>query len=227
MCNLMYIFFFRIIKTPVLVCSVFFLMHVMAADDFTPVTDINAGLLSIDSKRKTIATVQGSFIQKKVSAVFNKEIIQNGVYYSGSGSRLRWELRDPQQYVVFILGERIYYSENNRTRELPKGQSRMFQMIGENMLGTIGGTQSGFKTELFENDVLYKVCMTPAGRRAARGMKGVELILSKETGATREVRILDSDTEYTLIQFITAEINKDIDESLFIPGKIPASAEKK
>jgi outer membrane lipoprotein-sorting protein len=179
------------------------------ADDFTR--------LRRDSAR--ITTITADFVQKKSMKILSKPLVSEGKFYYATPDSIRWEYTRPLKSVVLSgkKGTKRYIYSGGKMVEDQTGGAKAMQIV----LGDVAGWMNGkfdanpaFTAALREGTDTM-ITMTPTGKNMAGMIEKVEITISRKDASVKSVRIVESATAETRIDFLNVVINKSIDPSVF------------
>ncbi|HNZ10380.1 MAG: lipoprotein chaperone [Deltaproteobacteria bacterium ADurb.Bin151] len=181
----------------------------VSADDFAK--------LRKDSAR--ISTMTADFVQKKSMKILSKPLISNGKFYYAAPDSIRWEYSKPLKSVV-LSGKgqtKRYIPSGGKMVEDKTGGAKAMQIVLGDVAGWMNGkydTNPAFTATIREgNDTM--ITMTPTGKNMAGMIEKIEIAISQKNASVKSVRIVESATSETQIDFQNVVVNKSIDPSVF------------
>lgn len=194
-------------------CLVFALMAVLPmgaqADDFAR--------LRGDAAR--ITTISAGFVQKKTMKILSKPLLSEGKFFFAAPDAIRWEYTKPIRSIVISSkgNTKRYISSGGKMVEDKTGGAQAMKMV----LGEIGGWMNGrfdanpsFTVTLREG-VNRQITLTPVGAHMTGMIEKIEITLSRKDATVKSVRIIESATAETRIDFQHVLINQDIPAAVF------------
>ncbi|MBP1709976.1 MAG: hypothetical protein H6Q49_178 [Deltaproteobacteria bacterium] len=179
------------------------------ADDFAR--------LRKDSAR--ISTITADFVQKKSMKILSKPLVSEGKFYYAAPDSIRWEYSKPLKSVVLSGkgGTKRYVSSGGKMVEDKTGGAKAMQIVLGDVAGWMNGrfdSNPGFTAALREGtDTL--ITMTPTGKSMAGMIEKIEITIFRKDASVKSVRIVESATAETRIDFLNVVVNKNIDPSVF------------
>ena len=197
-------------KTGLLLLAVL-LMSPLAvrADDF-------AGLRK-DSAR--ISTISADFVQKKFMKILSKPLVSEGKFYFAKPDSIRWEYSKPVKSVIMSskgVAKRYIASEGKMVED-KTGGARAMKIVLDEVAGWLSGTfdsNPSFAAALKEGPPTV-ITLTPVEKSMSGMIEKIEITISRKDMAIKSVRIIESATAETRIDFQHVVINKEINPSVF------------
>jgi len=179
------------------------------ADDFEQ--------LRKDSAR--IATISADFVQKKSMKILSKPLVSEGKFFYAAPSSIRWEYHKPVKSVV-ISGRgttKRYIASGGKMIEDKTGGAQAMRMVLDEVAGWMSGkfnSNPSFTATLKEG-TSTQITLKPAGKSMAGMIEKIEITVSRKDGSVQSVRIVESASAETRIDFQHVVINQKINPSLF------------
>jgi outer membrane lipoprotein-sorting protein len=200
-------------KKNILFVGCFFILlifnQIAFADDFEQVRKNSA----------QIKTIQADFIQTKSMKILSKPLISEGRFYYIAPDSFRWEYLKPLKSIVINhkgQTKRYIYSGGKMVEDQSGGAQGMKIILGEInswMSGNFDQNPS-FKATLKEG-TYTQITLTPVGQNMNSMLQKVIITVSKKDAAVKSVKIIESETSSTIIDFKNTQTNKNIPESIF------------
>jgi outer membrane lipoprotein-sorting protein len=179
------------------------------ADDFAR--------LRKDSAR--ISTITADFVQKKSMKILSKPLVSEGKFYYAAPDSIRWEYSRPLKSVV-ISGKgstKRYIASGGKMVEDKTGGAQAMQIV----LGDVAGWMNGrfdanpaFTAAIREGTDML-ITLKPKGKSMTGMIEKIEITVFRKDASVKSVRIVESATAETRIDFLNVVINKSIDPSVF------------
>jgi outer membrane lipoprotein-sorting protein len=166
-----------------------------------------------------ISTISANFVQKKVMKILSKPLVTEGKFYYAAPDSIRWEYTKPIKSVT-ISGQgntKRYMASGGKMVEDKTGGAQAMKMV----LNEIGGWMNGkfdanpSFTATIREGTNTQVTLTPADKSLAGMIEKIEITLSRKDMSVKSVRIIESATAETRIDFQHVMINQDIQASVF------------
>lgn len=196
------------------ICLVLFFLLVIPAqgvlaDDFAK--------LRKDSAR--ISTISADFVQKKFMKILSKPLVSEGKFYFAAPDSIRWEYSKPLKSVVISDKGRTkrYIASGGKMVEDETGGAQVMKLVLGDVAGWMNGrfdSNPSFTAVLKEGPSTL-ITLTPVDKRMAGIIEKIEITISRKDASVKSVRIVESATAETRIDFLNAVINKGINPSVF------------
>ncbi len=179
----------------------------------------DAGFEALRKNSAQIKTIQADFIQTKSMKILSKPLISEGRFYYAAPDSFRWEYLKPLKSIVINhkgLTKRYIYSGGKMVEDESGGAQGMKIILGEItswMSGNFDQNPS-FKATLKEG-TYTQITLTPVGQNMNGMLQKVIITISKNDAAVKSVKIIESETSSTIIDFKNTQTNKSIPESIF------------
>jgi len=166
-----------------------------------------------------IQTISADFVQKKSMKILSKPMVSEGKFYYAAPSSIRWEYSRPLKSVV-ISGSgktKRYMASGGKMIEDKSGGAQGMKIVLDEVAGWMSGrfdSNPSFAATLKEG-ANTQITLTPVGKGMTGMIEKIEITVSRKDGAVKSVRIVESATAETLIDFTHVVINKAINPSLF------------
>jgi outer membrane lipoprotein-sorting protein len=194
---------------PVLLIVLILLPASVRADDFEQ--------LRRDSAR--ISTISADFVQKKFMKILARPLISEGKFYYAAPDSIRWEYSKPIKSVV-ISGRgntKRYIASGGKMVEDKTGGAQAMKIVLDEVAGWMSGkfdSNPTFSATLKEGPST-QITLMPVGKNMAGMIEKIEITVSRKDAAVKSVRIVESVTAETRIDFQQVIINKGIHPSVF------------
>ena len=179
------------------------------ADDFVQ--------LRKDSAR--ISTISADFVQKKSMKILSKPLISEGKFYYATPDLIRWEYIKPLKSVV-ISGKgntKRYIASGGKMVEDKTGGAQAMKIVLDEVAGWMSGkfdSNPSFTATLQEGPNIV-ITLTPVGKSMAGMIEKIEITIARKDTSVKSVRIIESASAETRIDFLHVVINKEIQPSVF------------
>jgi outer membrane lipoprotein-sorting protein len=166
----------------------------------------------------TIQTIRADFVQEKHLSILSRPFISKGVFYYQAPGSLRWEYTSPVRSILLMhKGRMRSYTETGKglaedSRMDPKGMQIILQEIAL-WLGGRFSDDPAFDAVL---EAGGRIVLTPKVKGFSKMIEHIDLILSDRPGIIESVEIYEGPDSFTRLIFLNTEINKVIEEALFL-----------
>jgi outer membrane lipoprotein-sorting protein len=197
-----------------LLCSGFFQLH---AQNFKPVAKPEKIFQELRKASESTSSIQASFSEEKYLSVLKEPERSSGVFYYKKKDQMRWEQKQPVQYVILISGDKLRIQEAGKEKKV--GQAgKMAGQIKELMIGLVNGDfqkNKAFSQSCLESENQYMIVLTPINRRLKNIYSSVKLVFSKNTMRLKELSFFEKNGDKNIMKFQNEKINMPLNDSLF------------
>jgi outer membrane lipoprotein carrier protein len=171
----------------------------------------------IKKTAETIGTVKAEFTQMKHMKILSHPLVSKGTMYFKNPRSLRWEYRSPVTSVLMMSeGKVVRYVKGSGgfvkdSSTALQAMQVVVQEISRWMKGDFAGNPDLAATLKGGGTIV----LTPKEQAFSKIIRRIELNLSKTPGIINSVKIIESESAYTLIKFEGVVINGPIDDSIF------------
>jgi len=179
------------------------------ADEFARLRKDSAG----------ISTISADFVQKKFMKILSKPLVSEGKFYYAAPDSIRWEYTKPIRSVV-ISGKgntKRYIASGGKLIEDKTGGAQAMKIVLDEVAGWMSGkfdSNPSFTATLKEGSSPL-ITLTPVGKSMSGMIEKIEITISRKDMSVKSVRIIESASAETRIDFHPVVINKDINPSVF------------
>lgn len=166
-----------------------------------------------------ISTMSADFVQKKTMKILSKPLVSEGKFYYAAPDSIRWEYFKPLKSI--ILSDRgktkRYMASGGTMIEDKTGGVQAMKIVLDEVAGWMNGrftSNPSFSAKIKEGPET-RIILTPAGNSMAGMIESIEITVSRKDASVKTVRIVESATAQTLIEFHNVVINKEIHSSVF------------
>lgn len=170
-----------------------------------------------DSSR--ISTISADFVQKKFMKILSKPLVSEGKFYYTAPDSIRWEYSKPIKSVVISDkgNTKRYIASGGKMVEDKTGGAQAMKIVLDEVAGWMSGkftSNPSFAATLKEGSNT-QITLTPVGKSMAGMIEKIEITVSRKDASIKSVRIVESATAETRIDFQHVVINQEIQPSVF------------
>ena len=166
-----------------------------------------------------IKTIQAHFIQKKSMKILSKPLISEGHFYYSAPDSFRWEYFKPLRNIVIANknNTKRYIASGGKMVEDKTGGAQAMKIVLNEVAGWMSGKfdQNPSFAATINEGANTKITLTPTEKSMTGMIEKIEIILSKKSATVQSVKIIESENNFTQINFDKVEINKAINSSVF------------
>jgi len=170
-----------------------------------------------DSSR--ISTISADFVQKKFMKILSKPLVSEGKFYYTAPDSIRWEYSKPIKSVVISNkgNTKRYIASGGKMVEDKTGGAQAMKIVLDEVAGWMSGkfTSNPSFTATLKEGSNTQITLTPVGESMAGMIEKIEITVSRKDASIKSVRIVESATAETRIDFQHVVINQEIQPSVF------------
>ena len=189
-----------------------------AQSTFKPVQDPTTLKKKLQAESQNTSSIACDFVQERHLLMMTQPIVSNGKFWFKKPASIRWEYVEPYYYLIILTKRKVFVKEDNSKQEYDMSSGNAFQSLGEVMfsfiLGDIDAAEKDYKIEYMESNQLYYIKMIPKVHQQNKPVR-IDMYFEKKDYTLHEIKIFDSETEYTGIKFLNKTINGQISNEKF------------
>ena len=170
-----------------------------------------------DSSR--ISTISADFVQKKFMKILSKPLVSEGKFYYTAPDSIRWEYSQPIKSVVISDkgNTKRYIASGGKMVEDKTGGAQAMKIVLDEVAGWMSGkfTSNPSFTATLKEGSNTQITLTPVGKSMAGMIEKIEITVTRKDASIKSVRIVESATAETRIDFQHVVINQEIQPSVF------------
>lgn len=183
-----------------------------AAEQARIIAEIN----KISSETKSI---QCDFTQTKHLTILSEEMTSKGSMYFSQADKLRWEYKQPYQYIFILNGNEVTLRNNERTDVIDIQQNKLFREIARIMMNSIMGNclsdTNSFRTGISENENEWIADLTPLKKEMKQMWSKMEIHFDRKSQCVSMVKMYEHNGDYTTITLHNVKKNREIAPDIF------------
>ena len=200
--------------------STFFLLlfpFLLSAQDWKTLDADNQVLTNLRAQLQETKSIRGDIQQEKSFAFLTEKLISTGVFLYQKESKLRWEFKEPIEYIILINENSMRLKEEGEEKKY-KGMNQILRQVKEIILGCIDGSimeNSDYKTVFSTNGTGIRIQLQPKAKNLKEFIEQIDVEFAKEGSVLKKVTLTDPSGDMTHIFFSNLKTNQQIDESVF------------
>ncbi len=169
-------------------------------------------------KASEINSFSASFVLSKQMEMMDESFESSGMVFYQNPDMLKWEYTEPYDYKVLYKDSKLYVSENGQVREVDLASNKMFQKIGDMIIGSFNGNilraDDDFDISYVSLNGITRAKVAPRDSRLA-GMFHEIWIDFNKNNLIQKVRLIDPTGDFTEIELKNIQVNQNIPKSVF------------
>ena len=186
---------------------------------FKSLTDITEFKKKLLEATKTTKTIESDFVQEKKLSVLSKNIISKGHFCFKKENNVRWEYLQPYEYLIIIANNKFFIKDNDNKKEFDSQSNKVFKemntFISDCIQGNILNHEKDYKIDFFVNDRFYYVKLIPVEKKMRDILNEIQIYFDKKDLSVSKIKLLESEGDYTSIEFQNKKFNVDIASEKF------------
>jgi len=202
----------------ILICTP--LLTFSQTDDFKALESENHITQKIRESASKIKSIQCDFMQTKKMQYLDSDLKSSGKFWYVYPDKVRWEYLKPYEYVIILDQDKISLISNNSTNQFEVKNNETFNQMNGLIVNAVSGKvfdNSDYKTKTYQNNEFFKVELQPEVPEITQMIKQLELYFDKTTYTIKKLKIIEPNSDYSLIHFSNQKLNESILENIFIP----------
>ncbi len=186
--------------------------------EFTPVKDLRALEVKLNSNLANIMSIRSDFIQQKQLEYLDETIISKGQFWFKKENQLRWAYDEPFKYAIILNNGKFIIQDESIVSVYDIDSNQAFREINNLILSLVRGSlmeHDKFEIEAFENDTKYLVKLVPKDVTMRKVISNMEVYLDKIDLTVEKIIMHESESDFTVITFINKKLNEQIPDSIF------------
>ncbi|RZJ24758.1 MAG: outer membrane lipoprotein carrier protein LolA [Flavobacterium sp.] len=180
--------------------------------------EIKAFRESVNAVSSKIKSMTTDFVQYKHLDFLEKDVETSGKMAFRDPDMLSWEYKKPYNYSIVFKGGKISINDQGKKSQMDASASKIFTKINKLIVGSVSGNlfdDKEFTISYFTNAGFNIARLIPKDAALKKYIKQVELSFDKKAATVEQVRLLESDEDYTKIVFKNKQINAKVDDAAF------------
>jgi outer membrane lipoprotein-sorting protein len=189
----------------------------LSAQDWKTLNEDDFQLIELNSALAKMEAVKGDIKQEKAFSFLTKKLVSEGFFLYQKESKLRWEFKEPIEYIILINENSMRLKEEGEEKKY-KGMNQILRQVKEIIIGCIDGsimTNSNYKTAFFANETDIRIQLRPKAKNLKEFIQQIEVVFSIEGSTLQKVTLTDPTGDLTDIRFSNIVVNEKIDATAF------------
>ena len=203
--------------------TVFILL--VSLSSFAPKQSEFKAMQQIEKFRKGLAdmaasttSIKANFKQEKYLSILANKIDSEGTILFKKPNLLKWSYIRPFDYTIVLNGKEIIIKDQEKVNSFDIGSSQAFKQINELIINSVEGNildEARFSIEYLEGKDLYLTKLVPKEARLKGFIQGIDIYFDKKDFSVSQVKLVESEGDYTLISFFDKKMNENIPDENF------------
>jgi len=176
----------------------------------------------LEERASLLKTLTTGFVQEKNLAVLEKPLVLTGTIFMQQPTLFAWHVREPLKYSMVIQGDvlRQWDEDTGKVQKMSLSRNPALKAAIGQMRGWFSGA---YKSMLGEYEVTIldedptSLRFVPRQTSLAKNMiSSVSIVLHSDERYIRQIRILETSGDSTLLSFVDTLLNTPIDPSAWV-----------
>lgn len=196
-----------------------FIVHLGLAQDVkmseSEIASFRQSVNAVSTKIKSMTT---DFVQYKHMDFLSKDVETSGKMAFKDPDMLAWQYKKPYDYSIVFKSGKIYINDSGKKSQMDAGGSKIFTKINKLIVGSVSGNlfdDKEFAISYFKNGQFHVAKLVPKDKNLKKYIKQIELSFDKSAATVEQVKLLESDADYTKIIFKNKVLNAKVDDTAF------------
>lgn len=189
-----------------------FAQEAMSASE---IAEFKKGVNAASAKIKTMTT---DFVQYKHMDFLSKDVETSGKMAFREPNSLAWQYKKPYNYSIVFKSGKIFINDEGKKSQMDAKSNKTFSKINKLIVGSVSGQMfddKEFTISYFKSKDFNVARFIPKDGAMKKYIRQVELSFDKSAGTVEQVRLLESEKDYTKIVFKNKVLNAKVDDSAF------------
>lgn len=173
----------------------------------------------INIATKSMKSMSCDFDQSKRLEALDYSVKSSGVLFYTQSSLLRWEYKQPYQYVFVINGDKITLKSSQSKNEIDVKSNRMFKEIANVIINSVTGNclaDGNFKVDIADGKSQWIVKLTSVNKNIKKMFPKITLFFDKKSLIVSKIKLFEKSGDLTEIVLKNVKLNIPINEKVFI-----------
>ncbi len=179
--------------------------------------EITAFKQAVANTSKQIKTLSTDFVQYKHMEFLSKEIQSSGKMVYVKPTSLLWQYKKPYNYAIVFKNDKIVINDEGKSSKFDVGNSEVFGKLNNLMVRSVSGDlfdEKEFEISYQKASNSYRASLIPRDAALKKYIREIQLTFGKDANLN-EVKLFETEVDYTRILFVNKQLNGKVDESVF------------
>ena len=166
---------------------------------------------------KTVNSISADFMQRKQSLLFDEPLLSKGLFYYENPDKIRWEQLTPSANY-FILNKEEVIQFDGKSVKKSSGLNLQMSIFRQFIVSTVDGSilnDPSFEKSFQSKNGKMRISLVPLDKRMAKRLVKLELTFDEKTLLLDQLKMYESQEDFTEISFTNQKINTSIPASIF------------
>lgn len=166
---------------------------------------------------KTAKSISAHFVHRKQSLLFDTPLVSEGLFYYENPDKIRWEQQKPSAGYFVINGDEAIQFDGETVKK-SSGLNMQMSIFRQFILSTVDGSildDASFEKTFLSKGGKMIITLLPTDKRMAKRLQRIELTFDERTLLLDQLKMYESQTEFSDIKFTDQKVNAKIPSSIF------------
>lgn len=207
-------------KNSLMVVGVFVFTYSVSAQHagYKPVPDFAAFKKQFSEESANVVSITSNFTQEKTLTALTETIISEGLFWFKRSNKVRIEYQKPFQYLMIMTDDKMLVRDGQKENQISVSSNKLFQQVNRIILDCVQGTiltSNDFLVNVFENEKIYLLEMTPASKTLREFFKTIILLVEKSDYSVKSIELNEPTGDRTTIIFTGKKLNSRVADAIF------------
>jgi outer membrane lipoprotein-sorting protein len=187
---------------------------------FEPVKSLTEISVKLKDYAAKLNSIQSDFKQEKHLEYLDAALESGGKFWFQSPDKVRWEYNQPYNYILILNSGKLKMISNKSNNEIDMKGNAIFEQVNNLMVAAVSGNvfdNKDYLVKAFENKEYYLINIKPVSSYLSQMIKEMDLYFDKKIYVVTKIRMLESETDYSIIKFTNLNIDEPIESKIFNP----------
>ena len=150
--------------------------------ELSPLTNTVDFISKLKEKSENTSSISADFKEEKYLSFLKEPQKSSGVFYYQAENKMRWEQKNPSEYIILINDDEIRLQEDGKEKNV-NGAKRVTSKVKDLLLTLIKGDfyeNKAFDAKYLQNSEVYIVVLDPQNKKLSNVFEKIELQFSKK-----------------------------------------------
>lgn len=184
-----------------------------------PVADMQQFENQLKSSAGKLTSIESDFTQVKHLDMFDEDVTSSGKFSYKKENKISLIYSKPISYTIVINNGKLKIVADGKKSIMSLNSNKMMNemqdMITACMIGDLSNMSNDYILNYQEDNQQYLIKITPKSNSVKEYVSGIEIWLSKTDMSVDQLRMYETETDYTDYKFSNKRFNQLKDESRF------------
>ena len=184
-----------------------------------PIANMQQFESQLKSSAGKLTSIESDFTQVKHLDMFDEDVTSSGKFSYKKENKISLIYSKPISYTIVINNGKLKIVADGKKSIMSLNSNKMMNemqdMITACMIGDLSNMSNDYILNYQEDNQQYLIKITPKSNSVKEYVSGIEIWLSKTDMSVDQLRMYETDTDYTDYKFSNKRFNQLKDESRF------------